>query len=233
MHSADGDIPPRKRADRANVHDRPRSARAAAETFGRALLIDSFETEKIDEKRRGRRSIFLPQRDAVNAANGHLPCDSRRAVPAHAVRSKRSGDDLEHQTVAVFERQHLLVDVARASHVRADVLHAVTQQSLDPESQRVRRDRERRHGNLAWPNASALRARPRKKGDQAARMSNLIAVVKMVCLWIIEVDGALHQSQPKHAGVEVDVALRVTADRGDVMNAGGPHLRRLSTRSAG
>ena len=50
-------------------------------------------------------------------------------------------------------------------------------------------------------------------------MTDLISIVKMVGAWVIEVDGHFHQSQPKQAGVEVYIALRVTCNGGHVMDA--------------
>jgi hypothetical protein len=47
---------------------------------------------------------------------------------------------------------------------------------------------------------------------------------------IIEVDGAFDQPQPEHSGVEVEVALGIAGDRGNVMNAQNAHAGRSPTR---
>jgi hypothetical protein len=57
-------------------------------------------------------------------------------------------------------------------------------------------------------------------------MSNLIAVVQVVRLRIIEVDGALDETQTQDTGVKVDIALRVAANCRDVVDAGGRRGRR-------
>src|SRR2546422_322051 len=49
--------------------------------------------------------------------------------------------------------------------------------------------------------------------------ADLVAEVEMVGLRIVEIHGALHQPEAEQPHVEVEVLLRVTRDRGDVMDA--------------
>src|SRR3954454_17669817 len=77
----------------------------------------------------------------------------------------------------------------------------------------------RRSGFGGEPRALlALRhATPREEGQKRRRATLLIAVVEVVGVRGVEVDGLLDQSQPEHLGVEVDVALRLGCDRGDMV----------------
>src|SRR5258705_9599122 len=61
-------------------------------------------------------------------------------------------------------------------------------------------------------------ARPREERHDAPRRPHLVAVVEMVGLRIVEVHRALHEPEPEQPAIEVEVPLRVTRDRGDVVN---------------
>ena len=45
----------------------------------------------------------------------------------------------------------------------------------------------------------------------------------MVAARIVEIDGALYQAQTQRLGVEIEIRLRVSRDRGDMMDAGAAH----------
>ena len=45
----------------------------------------------------------------------------------------------------------------------------------------------------------------------------------MVATRVVKIDGALHQTQTQRLGVEIDIRLRVSRDRGDMMDAGAAH----------
>jgi hypothetical protein len=62
-------------------------------------------------------------------------------------------------------------------------------------------------------------AGPQEERHDAARVADVIAEVEVVGLGIVEVDGTLDEAQAEHPDVEVEVALRVAGDRGDVMDA--------------
>src|SRR6478752_371439 len=66
---------------------------------------------------------------------------------------------------------------------------------------------------------------PFKKGDGCARASGGVAKVEMVATRIIEIDGLLNEPQPQDLRVEVNRALSVGADKRDVMQSLGSHLR--------
>ncbi len=83
------------------------------------------------------------------------------------------------------------------------------------------RDRRsvRRRTYFAGPRAALLNSLPRKKRDQGSRRTCLIPVVQVPGSRIIEIHGALDQSQPKATRIEVDVALRGPGYRRDVVNS--------------
>ena len=45
----------------------------------------------------------------------------------------------------------------------------------------------------------------------------------MVAARVVEIDGALYETQTQRLGVEIEIRLRVARDRGDVMDAGAAH----------
>src|SRR5690349_6697248 len=49
----------------------------------------------------------------------------------------------------------------------------------------------------------------------AAWRPDLVTVIEVVCLRIVEVDGALHEAEAEYPGVEVDVSLRIAGDGSD------------------
>ena len=48
-----------------------------------------------------------------------------------------------------------------------------------------------------------------------------MAVVEIIASWVVEIDGPLDQPQPQDTDVEVDVALRISRDPCDVVDAVG------------
>src|SRR5437762_543933 len=151
-----------------------------------------------------------------------------RVVARNAGRAgpRRSGfgpgvaDDLEHQPVGVGKGEHLLGVKALRSAPRRTLIHdAVPNETLDPETDRARQHRERRHRHLPRPDATASRPGPGKEGHDAARRTDFVTVVEVVGLRIVEVDRALHEPQSEESGIEVDVPLRIAGDRGDVVKA--------------
>src|SRR6185437_8428934 len=56
-----------------------------------------------------------------------------------------------------------------------------------------------------------------KKRQIRTRMSVRVGVEQMVRGGIVLIDALLHEAHAEHAGVEVEILLRVAADRGDVM----------------
>src|SRR5919108_1106849 len=58
-----------------------------------------------------------------------------------------------------------------------------------------------------------------EEGDVGARAALLVGVEEVVDRRLVLVDRLLDEAQAERAGVEVDVALRVGRDRGDVVDS--------------
>src|SRR4029077_15768320 len=63
--------------------------------------------------------------------------------------------------------------------------------------------------------------------DVRPRIAALVAVEQVIHGRVVLVDRLLHESQPEHAGVEVDVLLGLGGHRGDVVDAFELHRRLL------
>jgi hypothetical protein len=68
-----------------------------------------------------------------------------------------------------------------------------------------------------------VRTRPREKGENCAWRTDRVTKVKMVMAWVIEIDGPLNQAQPEQFNIEVEVTLRITGNRSDMMETGNVH----------
>ena len=51
----------------------------------------------------------------------------------------------------------------------------------------------------------------------------MIAKIKMIAPGIVEIHGPLDQTQPERLGIKVEIALRISRNRGDVVDAGAAH----------
>ena len=99
------------------------------------------------------------------------------------------------------------------------MLDTVGNQTLDPEPQGSRRNREPHRGDLPRALTSPGATRPGEKRDEGPGAPGLIAVVEMITAGIIEIDRELHQPQPEHAGVKIEIALWIARNGGDVMDS--------------
>ena len=100
-------------------------------------------------------------------------------------------------------------------------------------SQRRRRHGERRRHDLAGAlgaDAHAI-ARVRKRRPDRARRAELVAVIEVVDVVVVEVDGLLDQPQAKQLDAEVEIGLRLVHGRGDVMQAKDRWNRRSTIAS--
>src|SRR5215207_45908 len=220
-------------ADRADVHDPARPSIADGEATRRLVLRDGTKSEDVHEHALGLVSPLHPQSHRVKAVDRML---GRNAWCARTGRTRfGSGvaDELVHRAVVIAEREHAFhVGPAAARHQRL-VANSMSHEPLEPEAERARQHRERRHGDLAGTLAAWLGTKPREEGHDAAWRADLVAVVQMVGLRVVEVDGALHEPQPEQASEEVDVALRVAGDRADVVDTEDVrHARSCGDRSA-
>ncbi len=60
---------------------------------------------------------------------------------------------------------------------------------------------------------------PGEESDQSAGRALGVAVVKVVSAGVVVVDGDLDEPESEDSGIEIDIALGVTAHGGDVVDA--------------
>src|SRR5260370_2525937 len=198
-------------AYRAHVHDGSRPAVAGGQAPGGAVLMHRTEAEGVHEHPFGGVPLVRPDGHAVKAVDRVLARNAGGRSPGGPRLGAEVADDFEHQPIVVPERDHL--------PGRPLVPDAVTHQPLDPESERAWQHGERCDGDLSSPVAPGSGAGPGAEGHDTPRRAHVIAVVEMVSLRIVEVHGALDEPEAEQPDVEVEVALGVARDRGDVMNA--------------
>ena len=99
-------------------------------------------------------------------------------------------------------------------------LGVVGAQPLRPEVERLGRS-DPPDDPVDHPGAGPAQGRARilEEGQVGARVPILVGEKEVVDGRVVLVDGFLDQPQTQHAGVEVDVALGVLGDRGDVVDA--------------
>src|SRR6266404_5109431 len=198
-------------AHRAHVHDGSRPAVAGGEAPGGAVLMHRTEAERVHEHPFGGVPLVRPDGNAVKAVDRVLARNAGGRSPGGPRLGAEVADDFEHQPIVVPERDHL--------PGRPLVPDAVTHQPLDPESERAWQHGERCDGDLSSPVAPGSGAGPGEESHDTPRSAHVIAVVEMVCLRIVEIHGALDEPEAEQPDVEVEVALGVARDRGDVMDA--------------
>ena len=125
------------------------------------------------------------------------------------------GDQLDLHAVRIGEGENLLGAVeARSGALDEDTLVA---QALLPVVDGALRDAEGGVGDLTGAGVSAAGVRPGEEGQDGAGRSGVVAEIEVVGAGVVEVDGALDEAKAEDLGVEVEVALRVRGDGGDVV----------------
>ena len=97
---------------------------------------------------------------------------------------------------------------------------AVALELDDPVLERLGGDEERGgvdHAGAAPPGRGHGEG---EEGEDRAGPAAGVAEIEVVGAGIVEIDGELDQAEPEDAGVEIDAALGVGRDRGDVVDAG-------------
>ncbi len=162
----------------------------------------------------GRRSARDPQRHRVRAA--YCMVRRNRSIPPGNAPGIWNSHKLHGKPVRVFECQHRFVKASFAfeRNIKAD-------QSVRPEVERGRRHGQGDRRRLSAPTPALAGTFVREKRQQRSRSADLIAVVKVVSLWVVEIDGLLDGAHAEQSRPEVDVTLRIAGDGGDVMDSGG------------
>jgi hypothetical protein len=125
-------------------------------------------------------------------------------------------NELDEKPVRIPKRDDTLFVEACLGMLEVDVM---LDESLDPEPDRARKNRESGYTDLPIALSSPAGAGPGKEGEYRPRISGAVTKIEMVCGWIVEVHRALDEPKAEHAGVEVEILLRIARDRGDVVDA--------------
>jgi hypothetical protein len=104
-------------------------------------------------------------------------------------------------------------------------------QPFKPIASRTCRNRKGDRADFTGAMHTAAGARPREECEDRPRCANRIAEIKVVTARIIEIDSAFNESQPEQSDIEVEIALRVAGNRGNMMKTSYVHgLLRFKNR---
>jgi hypothetical protein len=181
-------------------------------------LVPALETERLLEQAGALLGVVSERAHAVEALQRELARDlgvirRERLVPT------RVHAQLVLEPLGIGEQE----PVALAAD-----LHALRPEPRGPELDRLRRG-DPPDDAVDHPRAGAAGsgAGVLEEGQVEAGVALLVAVEEVVDGRVVLVDGLLDEAQAKHPRVEVDVAGRVSGDRGDVVDAVELHGRPL------
>ena len=137
------------------------------------------------------------------------------AAPGPLAVGAGDADEREAHAVRILEGQHGAAEALLGSLVR----HALLDEAVGPEADRVLRHPERRLLRLADADPPGRHMLPGEEGQDGAGPPGLIAEIEVVRAGIIEVHSLLDEPQTERMGVEIEVAARVARDSGDVVDA--------------
>src|SRR5438876_1821032 len=113
-------------------------------------------------------------------------------------------DQLTHESFVILECDHALIIIPCGGLLE---LHPFFDEPLYPEAHRAGKDREGCNGDLTAPLSAAARVGPGKERQDTAWTAVLVSEVEVIGGGVIEVYGALDQSESEDAGVEIEVSL--------------------------
>ena len=190
------------------------TARAGFEAEPVAGRSGEPKAQPLDQQGRGAFVSLLRESDPVEPPDRMLLGD-RAARRPDLQRFPYAGDQLELQPVRVGEDEELLAECPD----RTRGFEPPSGQAFSPKAQGTGGNGEGGGRRLPDPLAPLVGAGPREEGEDGSRVSRRIAVIEVVGVRIVIVDGQLHQPQAEDSGVEIQVPLRVAGDRRHVMNA--------------
>ena len=208
------------------VNDLSRSTAFHAIAVPAIFNTQQRKTHLLGQKLRSWREFTLPHAHGVHPAQLVLSWH-RAPFPRHNLARRSCFDQRQAQSIGVGEGQRRLTKACFGRAAR----HAKTLQARLPICQAPHRHRKRHLNRQANANAAG-RWRdlgPRKKGDISARRAFLVGIKKVINLRHVLVDGLLHQAQPQHANIEIEILLRIVGDNRhmvDAMHSAG-HIRSL------
>ena len=195
-----GAAPNRRRPCRTDASRRSRRSRVKSSTSVRNDAVSAFS-------RSHRRTACSPTicESAGTGLFSHASC----------VASIRRLDEREMLAVRIVEQERAVA----APLVDARDLRAALRESRAPILERARGNRQRDLDAESDAEPARRRILKREEGEIGARMSRRVGIKEVIRVRRILIHTLLHQAHAEHAGVEVEILLRVAGDRRDVMNA--------------
>jgi hypothetical protein len=162
----------------------------------------------------GRFCLVFEEGDAEEASDGVLGCDGGE-TRGFCGTGVGVAYEFKLHPVGIGEDQDLFFEALFASF------------DGDPEGEQAffpvghRGERNAEGGACYFANASGTAGGmgPWEEGEDGSGGACVVAKVEVIGAGIVEVDGALDESQAENLGVEVEIALCVGGDGGDVMEA--------------
>src|SRR6266478_2190237 len=124
-------------------------------------------------------------------------------------------DQLDCQSIGIGEGDDWLIETVEWT-LKGD---APLSQSRSPEVDAGLRNCKCGVGHLTGSPPAHRSSRPGKESQDRARMPDTITIIEMIRLEIVEVHRELYQAQAQDVGVEIDIRLRITCDRGQMVDS--------------
>src|SRR5690606_30760887 len=195
-----------------------RVAGPAARTVARPKAHDAAFLADPDEAEQPLQQLHRPRRRNAVQQGAGKSLDSLVRGKA----GERPAARLAGRLLLQFQLQPFMVpesDRLSAEPPDALVFHAVPAQAVFPERKRPRRGGKTDPADLPAADASLPAVLEREERHDGARRSPFVAIVKMVDVGRVEVDGFFHQPKPQHPGVKIQIGLGAAREGGDVVDA--------------
>src|SRR5262249_55484631 len=190
---------------------RTRPSRARLETCAAVLAAGLTEPHGVAEKADRRRCLPNAEGDRVETPDG-VDRVYRPAWPGDPARVRGRPHQLQLHAIRITESDG--PDV-RASGLGA--FDAELAKAARPVGQRPAGNPKRDHRHPPAALRAAGQMGPGEERHRRPRRTQPVAVVKVICIGHVEVDGLLHEPEAEHTDVEIHVALRAAGDGGYVM----------------
>src|SRR5699024_3076906 len=182
-------------------------------------LLGQLKAQVTVEHFHGALHLLLGQGDRADASDGVFR-GHRSPVPAVAVVVIGTGSQLAESPVGVTQAQHTFLPPSRgrggASGPGGQVLCPPAQGGLG--------DGTSRGGDLSGTDTPTGGVRPGEEGHDRAGVSRTVAVVEVVDVRGVEVDGAFDQAHAQCVEIELGVGPGVARDRGHVVDPTGTYV---------
>lgn len=132
---------------------------------------------------------------------------------------RRRGDEFNEHSIGIGKTNDFLVE-PRDGRFDRDVMG---EQAFALVANRITRNRESGRFHFARSAGTWSGIRPREESKDRSRRPGRIAEVEVITSRIVKINGSLHEPHPEQSDIEVEIALWIGSDRGDVMEAHEVH----------